>query len=162
VRQAAFARKMNEIQAARAFAASHMATPAELAQHGIAVNQDGVRRSLADLLRYPDVSLEGLAALWPDIRLFSPQALEQVEIDGRYAGYVARQQADITAYRKDESLDLPRDLDYSRIGGLSTELRQKLETACPDSLGAAGRIQGMTPAALMALLRYVKRHDEAA
>ena len=87
---------------------------------------------------------------------------EQVEIDGRYAGYVSRQQDDIAAYRKDESLELPPDLDYDRVGGLSTEIRQKLQAARPGSLSAAERIQGMTPAALMCLLRYVKRRDVAA
>ncbi len=162
VRQQAFKAKIQELTAARQFTQTHTATPAELARYGMNVNQDGVRRSLADLLRYPEMSLNKLADLWPGLRQFSPHAIEQVELDGRYAGYVARQQSDIDAYRKDESLQLPSDLDYTRVGGLSTELRQKLQAAQPASLGAAGRIQGMTPAALMALLRYARRHDDAA
>ena len=84
---------------------------------------------------------------------------EQIEIDGLYAGYLERQEADIKAFRKDEGLLLPIDLDYSTVPSLSNEVQQKLQAARPETLGAAGRISGVTPAALVALLRFIKRKN---
>jgi tRNA uridine 5-carboxymethylaminomethyl modification enzyme len=123
------------------------------------VNHDGVRRSAADLLRYPDIDLSQLARLWPELTELPRDIAEQIEIDARYAGYLDRQEADIRAFRKDESLLLPDDLDVDAIGSLSTEIRQKLRQARPATLGAAARIPGVTPAAVIALLRHVKRRD---
>ena len=121
------------------------------------MNQDGTRRSVHDLLRYPDISLEQILEIWPEMSDFSQEILEQVEIDARYAGYIDRQTADILAFRKDEGLILPDNLDYKDIGSLSNEVRAKLELARPKTLGAAARIPGVTPAAVTSLLRYVRR-----
>ena len=154
-----FAAKSAALSAGRALVVSLQATPAELARQGVAVNQDGVRRSAADLLRYPDIDLAALARLWPELGEIAPEIAEQLEIDGKYAGYLGRQEADIRAFRKDESLALPDDLDIDGIGSLSAEIRQKLRQSRPATLGAAARIPGMTPAALVALLRHVKRRD---
>jgi tRNA uridine 5-carboxymethylaminomethyl modification enzyme len=145
--------------AGRALVRALQATPAELVRLGIAVNQDGVRRTAADLLRYPDIDLGVLARVWPDLGEIPGDVAEQLEIDGKYAGYLDRQEADIRAFRKDESLDLPDDLDVDAIGSLSTEIRVKLRQVRPATLGAAARLPGMTPAALIALLRHVKRRD---
>jgi tRNA uridine 5-carboxymethylaminomethyl modification enzyme len=109
------------------------------------------------LLAYPDIAWERLTAIWPELQRLAPEIAEQMEIDGRYAGYLKRQAADVVAFRRDEDLSLTPDLDYDRIASLSTEVRQKLKTVRPATLGAAGRIQGVTPAALIALLRHVKR-----
>lgn len=95
--------------------------------------------------------------LWPELRSVAPDIAEQVEIDSLYAGYMERHEADIKAYRKDEALILPATLDYDEVGSLSNEVRQKLKTTRPATLGAAARIPGVTPAALVALLRYVKK-----
>jgi tRNA uridine 5-carboxymethylaminomethyl modification enzyme len=138
------------------------ATPNELARHGIAINMDGRRRSAFELLSYPDVSWANLEAIWPEISVITPALREQVEIDSLYAGYTDRQQQDIDAFRKEESLILPADLDYAEIGTLSTEVRQKLERVRPATLGAASRIPGVTPAAIISLLRHVKRRKAAA
>ena len=100
--------------------------------------------------------------MWPETASFAPAILQQVANDSLYAGYLDRQQADITAFRKDEALALPDGLDYGRIGGLSNEMREKLGTARPATLGAASRIPGVTPAALTALLRHVRRGEKAA
>ena len=156
-----FTAKRDELNRAKAFAGRHAASPNELAKHGIDVNQDGVRRNFMDLFRYPDVTLERLAALWPELAQFSPPVLQQLEIDGRYAGYIDRQETDIRAYRKDDELALPSGLDYSQIGGLSTEMQQKLGAHRPITLAAAERIPGVTPAALVALLRHVRKRDAA-
>jgi tRNA uridine 5-carboxymethylaminomethyl modification enzyme len=132
-------------------------TPPALARHGIAVNADGQIRNVADLLSRPEITLDRLASIWPALGEFRPDVAEQIEIDCRYAAYITRQQADIDAFRRDESLLLPADLDYASVGSLSNEVRQKLSTIRPGTLGAAGRIPGVTPAAVMALLKYVKR-----
>jgi tRNA uridine 5-carboxymethylaminomethyl modification enzyme len=132
-------------------------TPPALARHGISVNADGVPRSAAELLAYPGIDMPRLAAVWPELAGLAPEIAEQVEIDARYAGYLERQQRDIAAYRRDEALLLPADLDYAAVGSLSAEIREKLGSARPPSLGAAARISGVTPAALVALLQYVKR-----
>ena len=158
-RRDAFTAKAEALSAGRTLVRALQATPAELQRQGIAVNQDGVRRTAADLLRYPDLDLSTLARLWPELSAIPADVAEQLEIDGKYAGYLDRQEADIRAFRKDEALELPDDLDPDTIGSLSAEIRQKLRQARPATLGAAARIPGMTPAALVALLRHVKRRD---
>ncbi|MEI7608053.1 MAG: tRNA uridine-5-carboxymethylaminomethyl(34) synthesis enzyme MnmG, partial [Rhodospirillaceae bacterium] len=142
---------------ARELVASHSATPTALSRIGLAINQDGIRRSAADLLRYPGIDLARLAVIWPELGSFSPAVAEQIEIDGKYSGYLDRQEADIRAFRRDEALTLPSDLDVDAVGSLSTEIRLKLKQNRPATLGAAARIPGMTPAALTTLLRFVKR-----
>jgi tRNA uridine 5-carboxymethylaminomethyl modification enzyme len=110
-----------------------------------------------ELLGYQEIGLDRLAAIWPEIGGLSATAREQMEIEGQYAGYLKRQEADIRAFRRDEDLRLPTDLDYGAIPSLSAEVRQKLQAAKPATLGAAERISGVTPAALTILLKYVKR-----
>ena len=156
-RAAAFMEKKEDLATARAHLDSLVATPNALAARGYRVNQDGVRRSGFDLLSYPEIGWWQLQDLWPELEGVRADVREQLEIEGRYAGYMERQEADIRAFRKDEALFLPESLDYGEIGGLSTEARQKLSTAKPGTLGAAARIPGVTPAALTALLRHVRR-----
>ena len=159
-RAEAFSIKMAELADARLLARTLALTPNEAAVHGIVINHDGKRRPVHELLAYPDVTLDRLGGIWPDLLRFSPAVREQLEIDGRYAGYMDRQDADVVAFRKDESLVLPADLDYAVIGGLSNEVRDKLARARPATLGAAARISGVTPAALTALLGHVRRSGE--
>jgi tRNA uridine 5-carboxymethylaminomethyl modification enzyme len=161
VRAEAFSAKAEALATGRALVQSLRLMPSQLHSHGLAVKADGAARSAIDLLARPDVNFAKLCAIWPELSAVPADIAEQIEIDGRYAGYLERQDADIQAFRRDESLNLPRDLDYETIGSLSTEIRHKLKAAQPENLGAAGRISGVTPAALIALLRYV-RHGEAA
>ena len=133
------------------------ASPAQLAEDKIKVSQDGAPRTALKLLAHKGVTLEKVYQLWPELRRFPKPILEQLATDSLYAGYLERQRADIEAYRKDETLILPDRLDYSVIGGLSNEMREKLSGAQPSTIGAAGRIPGVTPAAITALLRYVRR-----
>ena len=100
-----------------------------------------------------------IAAVFPETRDLRAEVVEQLRIDSRYAGYLERQRAEINAFRRDEGLVLPHDLSYEGIGGLSNEVRSKLTATRPVTLGAAARIPGITPAALTALLRYVRRTD---
>ena len=161
-RRHAFEAKMAGLAAGRALVESLSATPSALAGSGIAINQDGVRRSAFELLRYPTLDLSRLAEIWPELKDLDPAVARQIEIEGRYQGYMERQEADIRAFQKDEALALPAELDYAAVGGLSTEVKQLLTTSRPATLGAASRIPGVTPAAIMALLRYVKKRDRAA
>ncbi len=133
-------------------------TPNEARRHGLPINQDGVRRSAFDLLSYPDIDLERLKVVWPDeIGALEPGVAAQVAIDAMYSVYLARQSADIEALKRDEALTIPDGIDYAAITGLSNEVRQKLETVRPQTLGHAARIDGVTPAALTLLLGQVKR-----
>ena len=156
-RETAWKEKKQRLDFGLALVHSLEATPAALKKKGLDINQDGRRRSAFDLLRYSTISWEALCNVWPEIKKIDSEIQEQIEVETLYAGYEARQKADIEAFRRDEALKLPRHLDYAQIGGLSNEVRQKLEQASPTTLGAASRIPGVTPAAIMALLRYVKR-----
>ena len=156
-RARSFAGKSAALDDAMAFAKSAAATPGELARAGIRVNRDGVRRSIHDLLGYPDIDLARLGGLWPGLGNLRPDVAEQLEISGHYAGYMERQEADIISFKKQESLHLPADLAYEDVAGLSNEIRGKLIAARPTTLGAAARISGVTPAALTALLAHVRR-----
>ncbi|HBR69764.1 MAG TPA: tRNA uridine-5-carboxymethylaminomethyl(34) synthesis enzyme MnmG [Rhodospirillaceae bacterium] len=149
--------KAQKLEAARVLVSGLVTTPNQLESYGIGVNKDGVRRSAADLLGYPDIDWEQLQSVWPELEKIEPGIREQIEIDALYAGYMDRHEADIQAFRKDEALALPANMDYAAIGSLSNEVRQKLEQARPATLGAASRIPGMTPAAVVALLRHVKK-----
>ncbi len=158
-REAAFRAKLAQLDEARTLARTLRLTPPALRRHDIAVNEDGVPRSVAELLAYPNLTLARLAEIWPELAGFPTAIAEQLEIDARYAGYLERQSADILAFRRDEALRLPDDLDYCAIGSLSNEIRSKLSAARPATLGAAARISGVTPAALVALLKYVRRGE---
>jgi tRNA uridine 5-carboxymethylaminomethyl modification enzyme len=156
-RASAYGRRVSALERARHLTGSLAATPNELRDAGLTVNLDGSRRTAGELLAYPDVNLTRLTAIWPELLAIDALTVEQLEIDAHYRGYLGRQQADIQAFRRDESLGLSSDLDYGAIDSLSIEVRSKLTAAKPATLGAAARISGVTPAALTALLRYVKR-----
>lgn len=156
-RQTAWADKKSRLAAARARVAELAESPPKLAKRGFAVNQDGVIRGITDLLRLPGINWDRVAAEWPELRSWAPDVVEQIEVDALYQGYLSRQEAEIRAFRRDEELALAPDLDYSAIAALSNELRSKLAAVRPATLGQAARIQGMTPAALTALLRYVRK-----
>ena len=142
---------------ARDFAKSHTLTPSEAQKLNLPVKADGQRRDIGQLLAYPDVTLDRLTAVWSQIGDWTPAVREQVEIDAAYSGYLDRQQADVDAFRRDENLRLPVDLDYGAIGGLSNEVREKLVRVRPLTLGQAARIEGVTPGAITALLAHVRR-----
>ena len=152
-----FETKLGAIQHGRALAMKLGDTPNALQKAGIKVNQDGVWRSAYDLLGYRTVSWDALAALWPDLGALEPAVAEQVQIDAQYAGYIERQEVDVAAYRRDEALEIPSGFDYAAISGLSNEVREKFIKVAPRTIGQAARIDGVTPAAVILLLRYVRR-----
>ncbi|MFL6690574.1 MAG: tRNA uridine-5-carboxymethylaminomethyl(34) synthesis enzyme MnmG [Alphaproteobacteria bacterium] len=155
-RAGVFADKRRRLEAARSQMRSLTLTPNQAQRHGIAIKLDGTRRSAGELLSFPDVTLGNLARVWPQLAGLAPDVVEQLEIDAQYAGYLDRQEADIIAFRREEGLRLPDDLDYAAVRGLSTEAAQKLETIRPTTLGQAGRIDGVTPAALTLVLAHVR------
>jgi tRNA uridine 5-carboxymethylaminomethyl modification enzyme len=156
-RRDVFDRKMADLTRGRSLVESLIATPKELRTAGIDVNQDGVKRTASVLLSYPGITVKRLAALWPALHAVSCVVATQLEIDAKYATYLRRQEADIVAFRRDEALTLPMDLDYRHLPCLSNELRDKLGRVRPATLGAASRIEGITPAALTVLLAHVSR-----
>ena len=149
--------KSEALTLARAVAASLTLTPTQAEKAGLPVRADGQRRNLTQLLAYPTIRFEDLMQIWPQIGSWRGDVREQVEIDAAYSGYMDRQAVDAAAFRKDENLRLPFGLDYGAIGALSNEVREKLKTVQPATLGQAARIEGVTPGALTALLAYVRR-----
>lgn len=157
-RRIAFERKRMALAEVESRLKALTVTPAAAHRAGLPINQDGTRRSAYELLSYPHIDLARLRTLWPEEIDSLPKAIaEQVAIDATYAVYLRRQSDDIAALRRDEALELPNDLDYSTLTGLSNEVRQKLEAVRPATLGQAGRIDGVTPAALTLLLAHVRR-----
>ncbi|MCC7305063.1 MAG: tRNA uridine-5-carboxymethylaminomethyl(34) synthesis enzyme MnmG [Alphaproteobacteria bacterium] len=160
-RKSVWQKKSAELATARDLAVKLQATPNELERYGITVNKDGVRRNVLNLLGYPHIEWGHLTGIWPQLNALSPQISQQLQYDALYMGYMDRHEADIAAFRKDESLALPIDLDYSSIGSLSNEIRAKLRQVKPSTLGAASRIPGMTPAAVIAILRHIKSRSNS-
>jgi tRNA uridine 5-carboxymethylaminomethyl modification enzyme len=156
------ASKMAALAAARDFARSVSLTPNEADRHGLALNKDGQRRSAFELLSHPNIGIVELAKIWPSLGELAPKIAAQLEIDAKYQVYLSRQAADIAAYRRDESLELPENLDYSQLRGLSNEIRQKLAAIRPRTVGQAARLDGITPAALTLLAAHLKRKDRRA
>jgi tRNA uridine 5-carboxymethylaminomethyl modification enzyme len=155
-RAAAFQREAEAIEAALRRARTEGGSPTDLTQQGLAVRTDGRRRSVLDLLATPQAD-GALERAFPWLRDLSPRTRRHLEIEAQYAGYLQRQEAEIRHLERQEAVPLPAGLDFSQIGGLSTEIREKLEAVRPNSLAAAGRIPGMTPAALMAVLSHARR-----
>jgi len=160
-RSRAFLEKSNKLVALRETVNALQASPSALARHGFDIAQDGVARSAMRLLAHADIDMARLAQVWPELRIVDGDIAEQIAIEGRYAAYLVRQMADIDAFRRDEDLLLPSDLNFNGIGGLSNEVKEKLTQARPETLGAAVRISGVTPAAITILLRHVRRHDRS-
>lgn len=151
--------KMDALAEAKALAKSLSLTPNEAARHGLMLNRDGQRRSAFELMAYPDVDLPKLIGIWPELGRIAPKIAVHLEIDAKYDVYLARQVADVAAFRRDETLTLASDIDYTEVSGLSNEARQKLELARPASIGQAGRIDGITPAALALLAAHLRRKE---
>jgi tRNA uridine 5-carboxymethylaminomethyl modification enzyme len=149
--------KMVDLDGARTMARSLTVTPSEAAKHGIALRKDGQRRSAFDLLSYPDIELADLMRIWPQFGALDRKISDQLETDAKYEVYLGRQAADVESYRRDEGLVLAEDLDYAAFPGLSNEVRHKLQTHRPRTVGQAGRIDGMTPAALTLLVAHIRR-----
>ncbi len=151
------AAKMTALNDARALARSLSITPNEAGKHGLTLNRDGVRRSAFELMAYADVGIAEVARIWPQLATLSPVIATQLETDAKYDVYLARQTADVEAFRRDEDVKLGEGIDYAGISGLSNEVRARLQAARPSTLGQAARMDGMTPAALTLLSAHLRR-----
>ncbi|MGH6921911.1 MAG: tRNA uridine-5-carboxymethylaminomethyl(34) synthesis enzyme MnmG, partial [Geminicoccaceae bacterium] len=153
----AFAAKEAAVRAAELRLRELRLSPSEAGRRGLQIRRDGRIRDGLELLRLPGVGMASLAAIWPELAGIRPDVVEQLEIEAHYATYLGRQVADIMAFRAEESLLLPKNLDLDAIAGLSNEVRARLAESRPATLGAAARLPGMTPAALTILYRYAQR-----
>jgi tRNA uridine 5-carboxymethylaminomethyl modification enzyme len=149
--------KMAALTAARNMARGLTVTPSEAVRFGFALNRDGQRRTAFELLSYPDVGLADVARIWPEFLSVPASIGMQLEIDAKYAVYLDRQAAEVAAFRRDEAFAIPDAIDYAAVPGLSNEVRQKLSAARPRTIGQAGRLDGITPAALVLLAAFVRR-----
>ena len=153
---------MAKLDAARVILRGSSATPDELARRGLNVNADGIRRSAFELAAQPEFPLCLLAEVWPEFKDIEPAIVKRVEFDAKYSAYLDRQTEDIARYRRDEALAIPQDLDFREMPGLSSELRLKFETLRPGTLGQAGRVEGVTPAALAVVAAHVRKKARVA
>jgi tRNA uridine 5-carboxymethylaminomethyl modification enzyme len=151
------AKKSVALNDARVFANSVSLTPKEAERHGLILNKDGQRRTAFELLSYPNISISDLAKIWSRFGEVDSKIAEQIEIDAKYDVYLSRQAADVAAYRRDDSFELPDEFDYAGLPGLSNEAKQKLIAHRPRTIGHASKIDGITPAALTLLVAHVKR-----
>ena len=149
--------KMQALQTAMDFVQNVSITPTEAGKHGLSLNKDGRQRTAFELLSYPDMDIGKIAPIWPELNQFAPKIAEQIEINAKYAVYLDRQTADVAAFQRDEALVLPEDIDYADVTGLSNEARFKLGNTRPRTMGQAGRIEGITPAAMMLLAAHLRR-----
>jgi tRNA uridine 5-carboxymethylaminomethyl modification enzyme len=148
--------KMSALGSAKELTRSLTLTPNEAGRHGLALNKDGQRRSAFELLAYPDIDWSQVQKIWPQLAAIEPVVATHLEIDAKYDVYLKRQVADVDAFRRDEGL-LLGDIDYSLVPGLSNEARARLNAARPRTVGQAGRLDGLTPAALGILAAYLRR-----
>lgn len=158
-RMRVFEKKKAELDKAINVLSKHSLTPQQAESHGLTINKDGRRRTAMELLSYPNIDSDQLAKIWPEVSEYSAEILEQVEKDARYEHYIKRQASDVATLKKDANLKIPDDFSFDNIPGLSNELRDKLKHSRPEDLGQAGRIDGMTPAALTLLLLKIKRNQ---
>lgn len=156
-RKMIFKNKLKQLQEGFSLVKKYSISPNKLEKNGIMINHDGKKRSAFDLLSFENISFNDVNNIWPETKIIKDDIREQIEIETQYAGYLDRQREDIIDFKREEELTLPKNLDYKTIGSLSNEIVEKLTLVRPPTLGAASRISGVTPAAIIALLRYVKK-----
>jgi tRNA uridine 5-carboxymethylaminomethyl modification enzyme len=137
-------------------------TPNELQSHGVLVNKDGKRRSALELLSHPTISMDDITRIWAELGGYDERLVAMAEIEARYYGHVERQQKDVDRFNKEENMVIPEGIDYHQLSALSTEMREKLTKHQPANIGAASRIAGVTPAAIIALISYIRKREQRA
>ena len=157
-RQVEFEKKSKRIKEGFKFVKNHKFSPDALLKKGLKINKDGKKRNIIDLLSFSNITTTKLKKILPELSDLEDDVIEQIEIEAKYAGYLDRQRMDIQDFEKEESLTIPKSTNYKLVGSLSNEIVEKLSKIKPPTLGAASRISGVTPAATIALLRYIKKN----
>ncbi len=152
-----FKKKQKKLNEARALAKSLDITPKELKKMGFSVNVDGRKRTPFDLLSHQNIGWNQIVSVFPQLKDIPQEIAEQLEIEGRYQGYLARQAQDIADFKKDEALKIPETIDYRKVGGLSLEIVERLESERPATIGAMSRMRGITPASVTAVIGFLKK-----
>ena len=155
-----FEKKLERIKCGFSLVKKYKISPNELAKKGININYDGKKRSAFQLLSFKNIFFSDINRIWPETKSITKDVVEQIEIESQYLGYLDRQRDDINDFKKEERLLLPKDLNYNSVGSLSNEIVEKLSAIRPPTLGAASRVSGVTPAAIIALLRFVKKQKK--
>ena len=161
-RTLAFQQKQEALHTGRAQLETHTLLPKDAVRHGLVMSQDGTPRTARQILAYPDMDWQKLCAIWPDFAVLPSTIAEQLEIEALYHGYLDRQNAEIRQFRKDEYIRIPDDIDYVQVASLSNEVREKLQRIRPHTLGQAGRIPGVTPAAITAVMVHIRQRESGA
>ena len=157
-RQRLFEKKTTMIKEGFGIAKKHKLSPNALLKKGIKINKDGKKRNIIDLLAFSNITTDKLKKIIPELNKLNKDVIEQIEIEAMYSGYLERQRVDILDFKKDEKLKIPKTTNYKKIGSLSNEIVEKLSKTKPPTLGAASRVSGVTPAAIIAILRYIKKN----
>ena len=157
-RQRRFEEKSSRIKEGFKFVRSHRFSPDMLLKNGIKINKDGKKRNIIDLLSFSNITIHKLKKIVPELNDLEQDVVEQIEVEAKYAGYLDRQRMDIKDFEKEESLLIPKTTNYKLVGSLSNEIVEKLSQIKPPTLGAASRVPGVTPAAIIALLRFIKKN----
>lgn len=157
-RQKIFEEKLFKIKKGFSIVKNNKISPNQLSKYGININHDGKKRSIFELLSFSNITFNNLKSIWPEIKQIDSEAKEEIEIEAQYLGYLERQRIDIEDFKKDEELKIPQPINYKKIGSLSNEIIEKLNYVNPPTIGAASRISGVTPAAIIAILRYIKKN----
>lgn len=157
-RYSVFKRKKEELNSAMRYAKENYLQPKDIDEYNLPIKKEGGRKTVFNLLAYNDVSRETINQIFPEMEKVSDDVFEQICIEAKYAGYMKRQNSDIEVFKKDEGIKIRKDIDYTKIGGLSREMVSKLDKVRPETIGEASRISGVTPAAIMAILGYMKNN----
>ncbi len=153
-----FDKKLKMIKDGFKLAKSFQITPNKLLKKGIKINKDGKKRNIIELLSFTNITTAKLKKILPELKKLNKDVIEQIEIEAKYLGYLDRQRADISDFKKEEGLKIPKNINYNYVGSLSNEIIEKLSKITPPTLGAASRVSGVTPAAIIAILRYIKKN----
>lgn len=157
IRAESFIQKKSGLEFSRETLRGLSLTPNEAESYGIHINKDGIRRTAFELLTYSSIRGVDLCRVWPELHSIPSAVMAQLEVEAMYSGYLERQEQDITQFKKEEASLIPDFIDYDRLPSISNEIKTKLKHIRPHTIGAASRIQGMTPAALMTLLTHIKK-----
>ena len=161
LRETTFRRKESQMSVSRETLNRLSVTPNEAKSYGLTLNQDGIRRTAFDLLQHNHIDFAHLETIWPEVASIPNDIREQLEIESMYSAYLERQELDILAFKKEEEMTIPEALDYDTLPSLSNEIKTKLKSIRPHTIGAASRIQGVTPAAIIALMGHIKKGNHS-